>query len=328
VLSACAGEPAGEGPGTEAVRDVGMPDSAGGAVDAYLRPTAEGGVLVQGDTVAGLPSWTREDWEVVRRTVAWAWERGIDTLPVGERIARVGLTFVGTPYIPQTLDPPGPERLVINVRALDCVTYVENMMALAHFVRMADRDVLSQPEAAMRLYQDLLTRIRYRDGRPAGYSSRLHYFSDWIGDNAAKGLVEDVTAELGGVIDGEPIRFMTSHRDAYRQLADPATFAAIESIEERLRATPRHFIPEERVRSVADRIRDGDIIAATSTLAGLDVAHTGIALWQAGALYLMNAPLVGRSVEVSDERLPDRLIRIGTQDGLMVARPLEPVPGP
>src|SRR5687768_14208026 len=27
-----------------------------------------------GDTIPGLPSWTREDWEVLRRTVAGAWQ--------------------------------------------------------------------------------------------------------------------------------------------------------------------------------------------------------------------------------------------------------------
>ena len=79
---------------------------------ASVRPRAEGSDLVQGDTLPGLPSWTRQDWELLRQTATWAWQNGVDTLAVGDRIARIGETFVGTPYLPRTLDPPGPERLV------------------------------------------------------------------------------------------------------------------------------------------------------------------------------------------------------------------------
>ena len=82
-------------------------------------------------------------------------------------------------------------------------------------------------------------------------------------------------------------------------------------------------MPEARIAAVADRIRDGDVIAATSTVAGLDVAHTGLALHVDGRLHLLHAPLVGDSVEVSELPLADRILRIEAQDGIMVARPRE-----
>jgi len=73
---------------------------------------------------------------------------------------------------------------------------------------------------------------------------------------------------------------------------------------------------------VAHRIRSGDVIAATSTVEGLDVAHTGLALWRDGTLHLLHAPLVGEAVQVSEVSLADRIRRIEGQDGIMVARPL------
>ena len=82
-------------------------------------------------------------------------------------------------------------------------------------------------------------------------------------------------------------------------------------------------MPEERLAAVAPSIRDGDIIAATSTVAGLDVAHTGLALWVDGTLRLLHAPLVGDSVQISEESLPQRIRRIRGQDGILVARPTE-----
>ena len=279
--------------------------------------------FVQSDTVPGLTAWTKADWGILRSRVSWAWEHGIDSLRIGDRVARIGETFVGTPYQPRTLDLPGPERVVINLRALDCVTYVENMLALAHFVRTNTRDVLDRPEEAMRDYQELITRLRYRNGELSVYPSRLHYFSEWLSNNEEKGIVALVTDELGGVVDAEPVSFMTEHADAYHQLSDETFYTEIGRVEKRLSDVPRYYIPQSRVAAVADRIRTGDVIAATSTLAGLDVAHTGIALWRDGVLHLMHAPLVGKSVEISDLPLADRLMGIQTQDGVMVARPLE-----
>jgi hypothetical protein len=270
-----------------------------------VRPLATGGDLVQGDTVPGLPSWTHQDWEVLQEKVAWAWQNGVDTLAVGDRIARIGVTFLDTPYLPRTLDPPGPERLVVTE---------------------APRDVLDQPERAMQSYQKMITRIRYRGGRLAGYPSRLHYFTDWLLDNEQRGLIEIITADLGGSVDSEPISFMTSHRDLYPQLVDDQNHLEIGRAEGRLNTVPRYYIIGDEIAAAADQIEDGDILAMATTVAGLDVAHTGIALWKDGELHLMNAPLVGKSVQISEKGLSDRLLGITSQDGVMVARPLEQAP--
>ena len=42
-----------------------------------------------------------------------------------------------------------------------------------------------------------IERMRYRGGTRAGYTSRLHYFSEWIADGEKRGLVRDLGAELG-----------------------------------------------------------------------------------------------------------------------------------
>jgi hypothetical protein len=114
---------------------------------------------------------------------------------------------------------------------------------------------------------------------------------------------------------------MTAHRASYRQLADPAVADLIALIEAGLsRAGPRWYLPEDRIAEAAGRIEDGDVIAATSTLPGLDVAHTGFAVWDHGELHLLHAPLVGNAVELSRAPLAERIRSIRTQDGIMVAR--------
>ncbi len=104
---------------------------------------------------------------------------------------------------------------------------------------------------------------------------------------------------------------------------DAANLARVREAEIALTAAGRTYVPEARIPQAAPRIQDGDIIAATSTVAGLDVAHTGLALWVEGALHLLHAPLVGDSVEVSTVPLAERIQSITGQDGILVARPID-----
>ncbi|MEX2528135.1 MAG: N-acetylmuramoyl-L-alanine amidase-like domain-containing protein [Gemmatimonadota bacterium] len=266
-----------------------------------------------------------EDWVIAEERLRWAWAEGLDTLPMGDVMARLGTTFVGATYLPQTLEIPGPERLVINLRALDCVTFVENILVLSQLVVSGSREnLLDNREELRRQYRSLLTRVRYRDGTLDGYPSRLHYFSEWLSDGEKKGLLEVVTAQLGGVVDSAPLHFMTSHPEAYRQLADSRVLEVIRQVEARLSRQDRIYIPEDHVARVASGIRNGDIIATRSTLDGLDIAHTGLALWVEGELHLLHAPLVGSSVEVSKLPLAQRLQGIRAQDGIFVARAMDP----
>jgi len=269
---------------------------------------------------SGSAAGTDRDWEIARDHFEWAVAQRPDTFPrFGDLLARIGERFVGTPYEPHTLEVPGPERLVVNLEALDCVTFVETALVLARLARNGTAD-----DAFATAYRDELTRIRYRGGTLDGYPSRLHYFSEWIADNETAGLVTDLSRELGGVADGSAIDFMSTHPDAYRQLADPDVLAEVVRAEKRISATERYYIPQEEIAAKAHLIRDGDIIAATSTVPGLDIAHTGIALWRDGELRLLHAPLVGSHVQISEETLAERIQRFGGQDGIMVARPLAP----
>ena len=250
---------------------------------------------------------------IFERTIARARQQGVDSLPIGERVVAIGRWFVGSPYVPGTLEVE-PERLVVNLEQFDCVTYVESMLALAR--------ALDHAEPTFDGFLDELRRIRYRRGELAGYPSRLHYFSDWITDNAALGIVRDLTAELGGVALNERIDFMTSNRELYAGLADDRVYEEMRAVEAAISEQALHYIPKSRIRDVAAQIRNGDIIAATSAVEGLDVAHTGFAIWIDGELHFMNAPLVGRSVEISELPLVERIQAITAQDGIMVARPL------
>ncbi len=287
-------------------------------------PEAAASSAVHADTLPAA-AWTDQDWAILAAKVRWGAERGLAQAPVGEAIVRLGETFVGTTYRPGTLEVPGSERVVVNLRELDCVTFIETVLALVRFIREDGTALLADTARARARYEGYLRDVRYRGGVLDGYPSRLHYFSEWLADNEARGRLRLVTRELGGVPDAEPLGFMTAHPGAYRQLADSAVREAVGATEARLNAGPgRWYLPQDRIAGAVGGIRDGDLIAATSTLPGLDVAHTGIALWREGRLHLLHAPLVGSSVEVSARPLAERIRGIASQDGIMVARVIAP----
>ncbi|MHB1169351.1 MAG: N-acetylmuramoyl-L-alanine amidase-like domain-containing protein [Longimicrobiales bacterium] len=254
-----------------------------------------------------------QDRAIFASTIERALQEGLDTVPIGDRIVAIGRWFVGAEYVPGTLEV-SPERLVVNLEQFDCVTYVESILAIAR--------VLEQPEPTFDAFTRELRTIRYRNGVMSGYASRLHYFSEWISDNEQLGIVRNITQELGGVVLNDPIDFMSSNRAQYPALESEEVLEQISSIERSLSEPTLYYIPKDRIESVAPRIRNGDVIAATSSIRGLDIAHTGFAIWIDGRLHFMNAPLVGRSVEISELPLADRIRRISGQDGIMVVRPL------
>ena len=281
--------------------------------------------LPQIDEDLGPQAETERDWAIAKGTVAWAQELGLGVRPIGEVMAVLATTFVGTPYQPGTLEIPGSERLVVNLRTFDCVTLVEHVLVLARLTLAEEAGLLESEGRFQNRYRMELTRLRYRDGILSGYPSRLHYFSEWIRDADAKGLARAVAQELGGIQDPRPINFMSGNPDSYRQLGeDPSVLEAIREMESLVTSEPRFYIPQDRIADNEVGIQDGDIIAAVSTLDGLDIAHTGIALWRGERLHLLHAPLVGDSVEISQRPLAERIQGFSSQMGIMVARPLQP----
>lgn len=309
LLVACGPDPGGDRDAdAEDVEQTGV--VGGPAAPTSGDPDALASAVVREDLV-----FTPEDVEIFHEIMEWARSERLDTLAFGDMLVTLGRRFVDDPYTPQTLETPGPERVVINLREFDCVTYLESVLALGRVIRERRTD--------FEAFAGEIERIRYRDGRLDGYVSRLHYFSEWISDNERLGLLRDITTELGGRVIDEPIDFMSTHAEAYPRLADsPERVEEIREIERKLSSRSRSYIPQRQIGEVAERIRNGDIIAATSSVRGLDVAHTGFALWQDGRLHLMHAPLVGKSLEISDQPLAIRIMRIDGQDGIMAARPL------
>ena len=82
-------------------------------------------------------------------------------------------------------------------------------------------------------------------------------------------------------------------------------------------------IPKDKIDETGDMIHSGDILAITTAIEGIDVSHTGMAVWQKGKLHFMHAPNVGYKVQITEKTLSEYLASHSRQLGIMVARPLD-----
>lgn len=234
--------------------------------------------------------------------------------PIGEIIVKTAKFFIGKPYVAHTLEIEENENLIINFRELDCTTFVETCIALSKVVKSGDHTLMN--------YAHILTQIRYRGGVVDGYTSRLHYISDWKYENEQNGILTDITLDIGGETIIKPITFMSSHSNAYKNLKN--NDIDIEKIKEIERIIDKRnnyaVIPEQAIYSAEKQINDGDIIAFATSINGLDYSHIGIAYHEGKVLKFIHASSTARKVVIQDGSLHQYCKANKSQVGISVFR--------
>ena len=231
----------------------------------------------------------------------------------GELLVRIGKSFLGTPYVAHTLESGKDEQLVVNLRELDCTTFDETCLALMLTVKSGATDFAA--------YKKQLEKVRYRNGVRDGYLSRLHYFSDWLYNNAEKGLVSPLDNSFQTKVE-KTINFMSTHPESYPVLKEhPELVPQIAKQEELISERTRYFIPKEKLQANEKQLKNGDIVGLTTSIAGLDIAHVGMVVWVDGRVHLLHASSALEKVVISDVPLDDYLAAKKTFTGIMVVRP-------
>ena len=256
--------------------------------------------------------YTPEDKQIIEQKLSEF--AGDAALPISELIIKIGMSFQGTPYVAATLENGLAEKLVINAHQLDCTTFVETALTLARTVKLRQKDFQS--------YVNELEKLRYRDGKRNQYPSRLHYFCEWIANNEKKHIVDGSPNKNGVKLD-KPINYMSTHPADYLVLKEfPALIPSIAEQEKALSAAGFYYFPKNDIPNLYRNLQNGDIIALTSTIEGVDVNHVGILIKKGNEFYLLHAPLSGKKVLISDGPITDFLKPASKNSGIMIARPL------
>ena len=221
--------------------------------------------------------------------------------------------FLGVPYVGKTLEYE-PERLIVNLREMDCMTFVENVLALA--------EASASGTPSWQTYLEKLQQIRYRDGKIEDYTSRLHYTSDWIYENEKKGLIADITKEIGGVSLAMDVSFVSTHPESYMQLqSHPEYIAVMAKKEKEINSRQYYYIPKEEIDKREAQIRTGDIVCFVTSIKGLDISHVGIIHKEGDKMTFIHASSGKKRVIINEESLQDYVLGIKKSKGIMVLRP-------
>lgn len=249
--------------------------------------------------------------------MAFAAKRKVVEMKTGDRIATIASYFLDAPYVGGMLDtdPEKGEFLRVNFRQLDCMTFVETVLAL--------HNTLKDEHPDFSTYQAMLTSIRYRDGVIAGYTSRLHYTTDWLFENRKRKHLRFVRMGCAAKPFAPDVYFMSTHPASYPLLKDsPEDVKKMADHEARIRTLRLAYLPKDKLTASDSFLQTGDIVAFTTSYSGLDFSHLGFVIREKNKVYLLHASTTGKKVQKSSLSLKDYLSDIKKHTGIVVARPL------
>ncbi len=210
----------------------------------------------------------------------------------GALIERLSGRLLGTPYGADMLigSADQPEQLVIDLRRVDCFTYLDYVEAIS---RSTDRDQ----------FVASLIATRYTDSR-VEFRQRKHFFSDW--SHTARIAATDITGTLSPAAVT-----VTKHLNAK---ADSGRYLPGLPVVDR----DITYIPGAAVdNGVISGLRTGDYIGAYADRPGLDVTHVGIFVMTPSGPIFRNASSLTANNKVVDSPFGDYM---RTTPGIVVLR--------
>lgn len=224
----------------------------------------------------------------------------------------------GIPYVAHTLEPNNNERLIINLRQLDCTTFVEQVSALYLCVK--------ERKTTFADYCKMLQKLRYEGGAEPHYTKRLHYYSSWIEDKKSMDICKEIQSPNPPFtkVQRLSLNWMTTHVNDYRMLKNnPSWVPQIRKMEQKMEGRQYRYIPNEQIKNtrlLRNTIKDGDIIAIITNKKGLDTQHLGFALWHKDGLHLLNASSIHKKVIDEPMTLRTYLYKHPSMPGVRIIR--------
>ena len=229
----------------------------------------------------------------------------------GTWLRQVAQGWVGRPYGSGGKGVAAHE-LLVNLQQMDCMTAVENLMALRLAGEWYHQGLLSPEEA----FIQALLRVRYESYPPCRWEDRYHYLAHAFVSWEANGWGHWLPL---GKPDNRSIRYISQHRERYKGFTD---WKKIQAIEKSLSTRMRFWIPEAELGEWLPLLQDGDLVAFIPSDSLLDVSHVGVFFWEGDKATFAHASLSARKW-VWGEDLCAYLDRREKVIGITVFRPFE-----
>lgn len=240
-----------------------------------------------------------------------------DSMP--KLVLRIAEQFLGTPYVGGACEG-SPETLKVFLDKTDCITFVEMCCCFALTVKgLSLEGGLHKALPSYSLLESNIRQMRYRGGKIDGYSSRVHYTSEWILQNEAAGVMDEYSSYYGVPLI-QNFSFMSANSSLYPALKDnPSEVGRIRKMEADLnsRCSSVAYIPQRDLMrdEVIRNIQPGDIVFFRSPREGLDITHVAFAYENGGQMCFLDASSIAGKVVVESRTLASY-----AKNGIRVAR--------
>lgn len=232
-------------------------------------------------------------------------KKQIEKSRVNKDLVALGTYFIGRPYSHMALSKANPEEVYYSFLDFDCVTYIENMLAL--FLSNGD-------EIA---FQRHLIDFRYFSSNDIRYETRMHYLSSAFEKWQQMGIISRIQVSNEHVLK-KNIHYLSSYLIGKNLSID---LNQIKNTEQAISKEPISFVDRKNVSQMLPILKSGDIVAFLSKRSDLDFKHVGFITMKDGTAHLLHASQEKKVICISDEDLATYILKHPTMIGIQVFRP-------
>lgn len=199
-------------------------------------------------------------------------------------------------------EPLPVDFLRTSMRYLDCMTYVEHVLAIASS---------QKPEYEKDFLCHLANIMFNANGKPLQNHLRNHFTSQWADINEEKGYLINIARNHPQAV---------CRKLFLNRVGTNRTFYVEDSFIIATKPQSQWYFPLETVMARKTGLQSGDIVALVTDKEGLDVTHMGFFIKKAGKDWLRHASL--KLNRIVDQEFYQYLREHKTVKGLMAMRPV------
>lgn len=214
----------------------------------------------------------------------------------------IGQYFIGAPYLANRLSKSNPEKVYLSFSDFDCVTYVENVLALYY----SKGNYIG--------FRENLIKIRYNDS--ISYENRNHYLSSGLEKLVKLNILTPINNPLNSKSTFKNIDYLSQHT-RNKNIDKLKLMKTEKSISNR----PIYYFDLLNYSDTKNLIKNGDVIAFVSLRNDLDFKHVGFVYFKNNKMFILHASQEKKMVCISDVTIEQYLLKNLQIKGFQIYRP-------
>ena len=214
----------------------------------------------------------------------------------------IGQFFIGAPYLANRLSKSNPEKVYFSFADFDCITYVENVLAL--YNSKGNRIKFSEK----------LIKIRYNDS--ISYENRNHYLTSALEKLVKLNILTPMNNPFNSKSVFKSIDYLSEHVNNIN-----IDKSKLMKIEKSISSRPIYYFDSMNDSDTYNLIQNGDVIAFLSSRNDLDFKHVGFVYIKNNKRYILHASQEKKVVCISDVTIDQYLSNNKKIKGFQIYRP-------